>query len=398
MTVKFKIPHHGQGLVLESPARFKVVSCGRRWGKTELGKSVLLKAALGRKQRTWWLAPTYLMASEVWRELKTGVRSVEGLRISESERRIDVSGGGLIAVRSTHAPDNLRGAGLDLAVLDEAAYIDPRVWPEVVRPMLANTRGSALFLSTPRGRNWFWEVFKIGQDPIENDWAAFQFATETNQLISAVELENIRRQTSEHVWQSEYEAHFTDASGQVFRRIKEAVRHGRGAEPIEGHEYVAGVDWGRSHDYTAMAVIDAGERQLVALDRFNQVSWELQRGRLAALAAQWRPRVIWAEANSFGEPNIEALQREGLPLRSFVTSAGSKAPLIESLALAIERGQLALLDDPVLLGELSSYAQEPLPGGGHRYSAPPGMHDDTVIALALAWRGVEHAGAPIGFL
>ena len=84
-------------------------------------------------------------------------------------------------------------------------------------------------------------------------------------------------------------------------------------------------------------------------------------------------------------------------MRGFATTAKSKSPLIEALALALERRQLWLLDDPVLLGELASYALERLPGGGYRYRAPAGMHDDTVIALALAWHGVMHSGARFDF-
>jgi hypothetical protein len=108
--------------------------------------------------------------------------------------------------------------------------------------------------------------------------------------------------------------------------------------------------------------------------------------------------VIWAEANSIGGPNIEALQAEGLPVNAFTTSASSKPTLIESLALAIERGELALLRDPVLLGELQAYTVERLPSGRFRYTAPPGAHDDTVIAAALAWYGVNHSGTSISFV
>jgi hypothetical protein len=107
--------------------------------------------------------------------------------------------------------------------------------------------------------------------------------------------------------------------------------------------------------------------------------------------------VIWAEANSIGAPNIEALQDEGLPVRAFTTTAKSKPPLIEDLALAIERADLALLPDEGLLSELASYAMERLPAGGYRYSAPPGLHDDLVIAAALAWYGVRQSGPSIDF-
>ncbi len=339
-----------------------------------------------------------LMASQVWRDLKTSVKPLKGAAINENERRIDLPRGGMIAVRSTHQPDHLRGEGLNLAVLDEAAFIEPRVWPEIIRPMLVTTRGRAFFLSTPFGRNWFYDLFRIGMDPEEPEWASFRFKTGDNRLIDPAELESIRRQTSQQVWETEYLAHFSDDRGAVFRGISAAVRPQSYEARHPEHRYVIGVDWGRNLDYTAIAVIDASDRRMVALDRFNQVGWSLQRGRLANIADYWRPQVIWAEANSVGEPNIEALLAEGLPVRSFHTTARSKSPLIESLALAIERSALGLLDDPILLGELASFAQERLPGGGYRYGAPAGYHDDTVIATALAWHGVAHSGPYIDFV
>lgn len=389
--------HPGQAQVMDNPARFKVVACGRRWGKTELGKTALLRMALQHQRRAWWLAPTILMASQVWRDLKNSLHSLTYARISETEKRIDIAGGGMIAVRSAHHPDSLRGEGLDLAVLDEAAYMQPRVWQEIVRPMLTTTRGGALFLSTPLGKNWFYDLFRIGMDNAEDEYAAFHFSTASNPLIAAEEMESVRRRSTEHIWNVEYLAHFSDESGAVFRGVRQAVQPRRQSAPIAGHSYIAGVDWGRSHDFTVIAIIDATERRLVALDRFNEIGWALQRGRLRALAQRWGAQVIWAESNSIGAPNIEALQAEGLPVRGFATTAKSKSPLIEALALALERRQLWLLDDPVLLGELASYALERLPGGGYRYSAPAGMHDDTVIALALAWHGVMHSGARFDF-
>ena len=136
---------------------------------------------------------------------------------------------------------------------------------------------------------------------------------------------------------------------------------------------------------------------VVAIDRFNQVSWSLQRGRLKAICDRWQPAVIYAESNSIGSPNIEALQAEGLPVRPFITTATSKPPLIESLSLAIERRDIALLPDEILLNELAVYTIERLPAGGYRYSAPPGLHDDLVIALALAWYAAHHSSPPISF-
>jgi len=442
--------HPGQQTIKQHPARFKVAACGRRFGKTRLAQIMLLEKALYQGMTTWWLAPTYSMASQVWRDLKasltpsalttsltnsladslinsstsamsasglrtgatgaTGIRTeavrrpvlrpaLDAVHISESEHRIDfVDTGGVIAIRSTHTPDILRGAGLDYAVLDEAAFMEPRIWPEIVRPMLLDRQGGALFISTPYGRNWFYHLYQHGLDPLEPEWAAFHYTSLDNPLIPSGEFDGVRRSTPERIWRAEYLAEFVDDAGQVFRGVRGAVY--QPALPIERQpdgDYIMGVDWGRDVDFTCIAVIEAATGRLVDLERFNQVGWALQRGRLTAAAERWQPRVIWAEANSIGSVNIEALQNEGLPVRPFMTTARSKAPLIEGLALAIERAQVRLLPDDVLLSELESYTLERLPGGGYRYGAPAGLHDDTVIALALAWYGVQQTRPALDF-
>ena len=383
---------------MEHPARFKLVTCGRRWGKTLLGKNAILYQALRYQKRCWWLAPTYQMASQTWRDLKNDVRQLRGVAISESEKRIDLPGGGMIAVRSAHNPDNLRGDGIDFAVLDEAAYMRPSLWQNVIRPMLATTRGGALFLTTPNGRNWFWELYRIGLDPEEDEWQSFHQSTADSPLVADEELQSIRRITPLHIWETEYEAKFIESAAQVFRGVNDAAAPAPHTTPQPGHTYIAGIDWGRANDYTAIAVIDATRGQMVALQRFNHIGWQLQRDRIASLVQHWRPQIVWAEANSIGEANIEALLQDGLPIRPFHTTAKTKAPLIESLALAIERADITLLNDPVLTAELSAYTLERLPNGAYRYSAPPGGHDDTVIATALAWYGTRSSGPHIAFV
>lgn len=390
-------PHSGQERILTSEARFTVAACGRRFGKTEAGKLAILIRSL-RGQRCWWLVPTYQMATQAWRDLRGFCKILPGATISEAERRIDLPGGGMLAVRSTHYADYLRGEGLDFVVLDEAAFMEPTVWPEVVRPMLLERSGDALFLSSPNGRNWFWELYQMGLDETQPRWQSFWFTSYDNPLVMPAELDDVRHSTQERVFREEYLAEFIDDSGLVFRRIREAATAALTPQPEAGHSYVAGIDWGRDNDYTAMVVMDADSRAMVALDRFNQVDWSLQRGRLMALYNRWQPVVMWAEANSIGGPNIEALQQAGLPVRPFQMTGQSKGPLIEALALALENEAIALLPDETLLNELAAYTLERLPGGGYRYGAPAGLHDDAVIALALAWYGVRHSGIRVDFV
>ena len=308
-------------------------------------------------------------------------------------RRLELPGGGVIAVRSGHDPDTLRGVGLDLAVMDEAAYLSPALWQEVVRPTLADRRGEALFLSTPRGRNWFWSLWMLGRDRAE--WQSWRFPTSANPLIAPSEIEAARLLLPERIFREEYLAEFLDGGGGVFRRIETAATALPESGPLPGERIVFGVDWGRDRDFTAVAVLSVDRRRMLALDRFNEIGWSLQRGRLKALADHWQPELIWAEANSIGGPNIEALvQDDGLPVVPFTMTASSKSPVIDGLSLALERGDLVVLHDPVLRGELGAYRLERLPSGSYRYGAPEGLHDDTVIALALAWHGVQEGSGP----
>jgi len=390
--INLPAPHINQVQVIASGERYRLVVCGRRWGKTVVGQIEIANAALDGKA-CWWVAPTYNMAEHVWRELKSASRDLP-VTVSERLRRLDFPGGGWIAIKSAHTPDNLRGAGLDFVVLDEAAFMEPAIWPQIIRPMLLDKQGHALFLSSPHGKNWFWENFT--RATTTPNWDRFQYTSYDNPLIDPAELDAIRLSTPDRIWQEEYMARFTDDSGQVFRGLAEATTAPLHAQP-SGQRCVFGVDWGRENDYTAIVVMDAVTRHVLAYDHFNQVSWSLQRGRLRALYDRWQPSVIYAESNSIGAPNIEALQQEGLPIRPFATTAASKPALIEALALAIERREIALIPGQTLIDELANYRMERLPAGGYRYAAPSGLHDDLVIALALAYHATRYATPSISF-
>ena len=157
------------------------------------------------------------------------------------------------------------------------------------------------------------------------------------------------------------------------------------ADPVPGHEYVIGVDWGKLNDYTVITVLDAATREQVHIDRSNRVDYAFQLKRLHAIAERYAPREIVVERNSMGEPLLEQLQRSDLPrVRGFVTTNASKAAAIESLSLALEKGNLKLLNDATQVEELQAYEAQRLPSGAMRYGAPAGMHDDTVMALAIA--------------
>lgn len=390
MTIQLPTLHPTQREVARSPARYRVLACGRRWGKTRL-VAALAVAAAARGGRAWYVAPTYPMATVAWRQIRDLARQIPIATVRESDRIVTI-GRGEVRVRSADDPDSLRGESLDLVVLDECALLREDTWSAVLRPALADRRGRALFVSTPRGHNWFWHLYQQAHDG--GDWQAWRYPTSANPYIAPAEIEAARREMPELLYRQEFEAEFIADAGGVFRRVVDAATARAQERAVSGHEYVFGVDWGKHADFTVIAVIDATDRALVALDRFSGVDYTLQIGRLRALAERFRPRVIVAERNAMGEPLIEHLQRDGLPVQPFTTTTASKTNVIEALALAFERGDLAIIADQTLITELHGYEMQRLPSGMLRYSASAGMHDDCVMALALAWSAVD-AGGPL---
>jgi phage terminase large subunit-like protein len=193
----------------------------------------------------------------------------------------------------------------------------------------------------------------------------------------------MKQDLPERIYLQEIEAEFVEDGGGVFRKVRDAVREDISRTP-DSH-IVIGVDWGKLNDFTVFTVFDAAQGAVLSIDRSNKVDYHVQVQRLKALCDKWKPRVIVAESNSMGEPIIEQLRREGLPVRPFLTTASSKAEAIESLSLAFEQGSIQIPNDIVLIQELEAYEMERLPSGNIRYNAPAGMHDDMVMSLALAF-------------
>jgi hypothetical protein len=204
--------------------------------------------------------------------------------------------------------------------------------------------------------------------------------TSTNPFISTSEIADAKVDLTDLAFAQEYLAQFVVWAGAVFRRITDCVGHIE-MEPAA----MIGVDWGRTGDYTVFAALSAAGH-LVGMERFRGIEYAQQRARLAEFWKRLGGRCwIVAEVNSMGGPVVEQLQTDKLPVQGFLTTGPSKAAIIQTLALAFERGSIHIPNDPVLLGELQAFEGQRSPSGTMRYGAPAGLHDDTVMALAIAW-------------
>lgn len=384
-----------QWRIVSHPAKTKICVMGRRWGKTVMGGAVALgTASAGGKAA--WVVPTYRNSTPLWRWIESSTQHLVKARmakVNRSDRVVSFSNGGFLGVYTADNPTGILGESFHLVVVDEAARIDEAVYYETIRPTLADYDGDAILISTPKGKNWFYVAYQ--QALITDGMASFHAPTSDNpnpNIKAAAEL--ARERLSERAYRQEWLAQFLDDGGEVFRRVRDAV-YGRMEGAHLGGQYVVGVDIGRTNDYTVFCVLDVVTRRVVEMERFTGIELTQQLGRLTALAERIRPQSILIESN-FSQKFVEDAVRANLPVVPFHTSNASKQILVDGLAGAFERGSIGLPDEPILIAELESFGMERLPSGLIRYTAPSGLHDDTVIALALAWHGAELSGAVFG--
>lgn len=389
-TIELKIKlHPAQNEIRKANARFAVVAAGRRFGKTRLGVGLCLQCAVNGGV-AWWVAPSYKMSEVGWKPLVHAANQLKGLaEIRQGDKIINFPGGGSVAVRSADNPQSLRGQGLDFLVMDECAFIQKEAWTEALRPSLSDKQGKALFISTPKGRNWFWEIYQRN----DGEWRSFHYPTASNPYIKASEIEAAKLDLPELIFRQEFLAEFIDDSGSVFRRVQDNATAEEIISPIPGRTYAAAVDVAQSVDYTVCTVMDTASKRMVYLDRFNRCDYPVLEDRLAAMYAKWKLQSMTVESNSIGQPVIDHLQQRGLNIRRFTTSQQSKQTIIQGLQSAFEHDEIKIIPNPVLIAELLSFESKRTTGGAYSYSAPDGLHDDTVMSLAMAWNAIKSGEA-----
>lgn len=394
LEIRLHKPHAKQAAFKKSTAKRKVIVAGRRGGKTT-GVSDIAVEAMLKGLRVLEAAPTAEQTTAFWESCKKALAApiaAGHIYKNETDRVLRMPNGAQIKAKTAWDADSLRGDYADLLILDEYSLMDPSAWDEVGAPMLLDNDGDAIFIFTPKRKNHAFHLYQRALGDTTGRWAAFHYTSMDNTYLSKTALAEITQDMTEDAYRQEILAEFLEGEGQVFRNIAACMKAVRGMNPLfhDGHKIVAGVDWGKQNDFTAISVFCATCKQELAIDRFNKIDYAFQRERLVSLATHWGVRTIEPESNSMGEPVIEQLGRDpalaGVTLRAFMTTASSKPPLIESLSLAFERTEAQWIESPVWTGELEAYERKVSQQTGRSsYGAPEGVHDDTVMARALAW-------------
>ncbi len=296
--------------VFADQTRFKVVAAGRRCGKSRLAATTLLIEGLRcpAGSAVLYVAPTNGQARQIiWNVLlDLGREVIAGSHVNNQD--ITLINGATIYVRGADRPDTLRGVSLTYAVLDEVADIKPEAWEQVIRASLSDKKGRGLFIGTPKGRNWFFDLFKLGQSGQDEDWKSWHFTTKDNPLIDPKEVESAKKTLSTFAFKQEYMASFDNAGSDVFK--EDWIKYGE--EPDYGSYFVA-VDLAgfeevakqaanskKRLDETAIAIVKVTDEGQWFVKEIVHGRWDIKETAVKILTAMrdYRPLSVGIERGS----------------------------------------------------------------------------------------------------
>ncbi len=355
----------------------------RKARKTYTGILKVFKEAILIPGVYWFIEPTFRVAKQtIWEDPRM-LDSVIDPELIKKRNQTDLSlqliNDSWIYLYGADKPDYLRGPNPRGVVLDEFAVQQNEVWTKVVAPIIFSNKGWVMFCFTPKGKNHAWKLWREKQE--DPEWETSLLPVSKSGLLSPKEIESIKQTLPQDAYRQEFECEFLEGEGTVFRKIRQAIRH----IPTDySAPHIFGVDLGRKMDFTVLIGINLYNNHIDVFDRWNVVDWSLTRDRIASTVKKFPYSPVVLEMNSVGDPFYEFISKTGVAIIPITTTGENKTNLINRLAIFIENQYLTYEDDPLILGELEAFGYDITPLGRIQYSAPEGLHDDIVMAMAFA--------------
>jgi phage terminase large subunit len=337
------------------PARFKIILGGRRSGKTRACAAEIRNEAMRRLMRRgnaaeadgvrlgdklvrpavhiWVLAPTYKLLAEPFRALAQvcGSELIDEWRGDSNPPHVWLKGGVLIEGYGSDRSERLVGVGLHAIWVDEAAQVRPQVWQEKIRPTLAEHRGNAVFSSTPEGANWFYDLWKKGQDGQDPAYSSFHWKSIENPYVPREEIEQARRDMPPRYFRRMFEASPEAFEGQIYERFDHARHVFTG--PVDLARYrrvVCGVDFGFATrgavvvcGFTPDGAVDVVAEE-VASGRLDE-QW---RERISELRQRWRIQIAYCDPAGSEQTNAMKQVIPALPATNAVSAGINKVAML----------------------------------------------------------------------
>lgn len=305
------------------------------------------------------------------------------IKTNKSDLEIKTSNGSTIQFFSAERYDNIRGFTFDYLICDEFAFIDSEAWTEVLRATVLVKGKKVLLISTPKGKNHFYNLFNLSG--INPQYKSFKMTSYDNPLIIASEIDDARLTLPEHVFRQEYLAEFIDGGIGLFLdlTIKNDAQ-------VTVRMY-AGLDIGRADDYTVLTIFNENG-EMYYINRWNKMEWSRIINEVMEVVNRIGCYTL-VEVNGVGDAIYEQLRSKAnyqQLIQPFVTTSKSKQDIIEQLVVANQNKECTFIDKDWLLKELELFSYEYNPKTkGVKYSAPNGFHDDSVMATAIAYQSLK---------
>jgi hypothetical protein len=371
------------------------------WLIAEVGE-VAERIGGGESRNHWWVAPTIGQAEMAYGRVKRMFRQAGvkdgSVEANDTKRTLNMRGAGVLTFKTGEEPDNLYGEDVWSVVMDEYTRQREEAW-HALRSTITATGGRVRFIGNKRGRGWGWTLARFAeaeQAKGSTVWSAHRISAldaVACGLMSQDELEDARASMPENVFRELYLCEDTEDGSNPFGlgHIAACVAPLSLLPPV-----VFGIDLARSEDFTAVVGLDANGA-VCRFDTWQGLSWDATESRILGIVER-TPALV--DSSGVGDPIVERLSRKRPSVEGFKFTGGkngSKQQLMEGLALAIQTRKVSFPQGQIV-NELNAYQYE-YTRAGVTYSAPAGLHDDTVCALALAVRKREAAAnAPRFFI
>ena len=382
-------PHRGQKKVIDTivgtPQKYITVVSPRQVGKSLLLVNLILYYGINDKgSKIGVITPIYQQARKLMEDLYEAIKDsgiVEATNFSNFE--IKLKTGSKIYFRSSEREDSLRGYTFDYLFLDEASYQSEDAWKRAIQPTALVHGKKVVLFSTPRGRDWFYEHYQMGQDHNYPNHASVRMQQGDNPYIDQEEIAAAKRSLPDSIFRAEYLGEFLEGESQVFQNFN-ANCFDKWPRP-QGKCYI-GVDLAQTGDYTVATVIDH-TGAVVEIYRDNHKEWETMQTNIIQLARKYAATVM-IETNSMGSVVLEGIKKKYQDTHGFNTSNQSKRDIVESLIMGFNEGCVKIPSAtllPELHRELEVFEMQYNPQTRSvKYAARNNFHDDMVISLCIA--------------
>lgn len=375
---------------LDKGIKRAIIVWNRRSGKDKVCFNYMVKKACERVGTYFYFLPEYTQARKViWDNIDNdGFKMLDHIppelikKTNDTTLKVELVNGSIIQLLGA---DTFSKSGVGTnpigVVMSEYSVNDPEVW-NFIRPILAVNGGWIIFNFTPRGQNHAFKLLEIAKDNPE--WFTEVLTVNETKVLSPEDIERERREgMSEAMIDQEYFCKFIESATSFFKRINEVcILQEKQPDPL--HYYQMGVDLAKYQDFTVISVIDLNTFEQVAMERFNQVDWNLQKAKIEAIYHKWGKPRGYIDATGVGDPIVEDLVRQGVALEPIKFNEQNRKDILTSLSIQMEQAKIKLLDDPTLKSELSYFQYQLSDNGKLKVVVPDGLHDDTVFGTALS--------------